>query len=61
MTHQTIRISLMVWERLLKSLNVALLTALLCVGLYALVTNLTEARDALGKLSLRQTHANGEH
>lgn len=55
MTHQTIRISLMLWERLLKSLNAALLTALLCVALYALVTNLSEARGAIGKLFVKFT------
>lgn len=55
MTHQTIRISLMLWERLLKSLNAALLTALLCVALYALVTNFSEARGAIGKLFVKFT------
>jgi len=55
MTHQTIRISLMLWERLLKSLNAALLTALLGVGLYALVANFSEARDAVGKFFLKFT------
>ncbi|MBM3577846.1 MAG: rRNA methylase [Alphaproteobacteria bacterium] len=55
MTHQTIRISLMLWERLLKSLNVALLTALLGVGLYALVANFSETRDALAKFFLKFT------
>lgn len=55
MTHQTMRISLLLWERLLKSLNVALLTALLCVALYALVTNLSEARSAFGKLFVKFT------
>lgn len=55
MTHQAIRVSLMLWERLLKSLNAAVFTAILCVGLYALVTNLTEARGALGKLFVKLT------
>lgn len=55
MTHQTIRISLMLWERLLKSLNAALVTALLGVALYALVANFSEARDALGKLFFKFT------
>ncbi|NUJ81439.1 rRNA methylase [Methylocystis sp. FS] len=55
MTHQTIRISLMLWERLLKSLNAALLTGLLCVALYALVTNISEARGAVGKLFVKFT------
>ncbi|MGD9543031.1 MAG: rRNA methylase [Methylocystis sp.] len=55
MTHQTIRISLVIWERLLKSLNAALFTALLCLGLYALLTNFSEARGALGKLFVKLT------
>lgn len=55
MTHQTIRISLMLWERLLKSFNAALLTALLGVGLYALVTNFAEARGAVGKIFVKLT------
>ncbi|TLG72799.1 rRNA methylase [Methylocystis sp. B8] len=55
MTHQTIRFSLMLWERLLKSFNAALLTALLGVGLYALVTNFAEARGAVGKIFVKLT------
>ena len=55
MTHQTIRISLMLWERLLKSLNGALFTGLLCIGLYALVANFTETRAAVGKLFVKLT------
>ncbi|MGD9658157.1 MAG: rRNA methylase [Methylocystis sp.] len=50
MTHQTIRISLALLDRLFKSLNTALFTALLCVGLYALVTNFSQAQGAVGKL-----------
>jgi hypothetical protein len=55
MTHQAIRISLALWERLLKSLNAALFTILLCIGLYALVTNFSEARGVLGKLFVKFT------
>ncbi|MFO1102081.1 MAG: rRNA methylase [Methylocystis sp.] len=50
MTHQTIRVSLALWDKLLKSLNAALFTGLLCVGLYALVTNFSRAEGAAGKL-----------
>jgi hypothetical protein len=50
MTHQTIRVSLALWDKLLKSLNAALFTGLLCVGLYALVTNFSQAEGAAGKL-----------
>jgi len=55
MTHQAIRISLAIWERLLKSLNAALFTVLLCIGLYAIVTNFSEARGVLGKLLVKFT------
>ena len=55
MTHQAIRISLALWARLLKSFNAALFTGLLCVGLYALVTNFSEARGAVGKLFVKFT------
>ena len=59
MTHQAIRVSLILWQRLLKSLNAAVFTGMLCVGLYALVTNFAEARGAIGK-ALRQIHADSE-
>ncbi len=55
MTHQAIRISLCIWERLLKSFNAALFTGLLCIGLYGLVTNFSEARGALAKLFVKFT------
>ena len=55
MTHQAIRISLILWQRLLKSLNAAVFTGMLCVGLYALVTNFAEARGAIGKVFVKLT------
>ncbi len=55
MTHQAIRISLALWDRLLKALNAALFTVILCIGLYALVTNFSEARGAAGKLFAKFT------
>ncbi|MBM3551558.1 MAG: hypothetical protein FJX45_07245 [Alphaproteobacteria bacterium] len=53
MTHQAIRISLALWDRLLKALNAALFTVVLCIGLYALLTNFSEARSAVSKLFAR--------
>ncbi|KAF0129122.1 MAG: RNA small subunit methyltransferase H [Methylocystaceae bacterium] len=55
MTHQAIRVSLILWQRLLKSLNAAVFTGMLCVGLYALVTNFAEARGAIGKAFVKLT------
>lgn len=50
MTHQTIRVSLALWDKLLKSVNAALFTGLLCIGLYALVTDFSQAKGVAGKL-----------
>lgn len=50
MSHQAIRFSLVVWERLLKSVNAAIFTALLLLGLYAIATNFAEMRAGLSRL-----------
>lgn len=50
MTHQAVRVSLVVWERLLKTLNAAIFSAALCVAFYGLVTNFSEVRTAVGRL-----------
>lgn len=50
MTHQAIRVSLVVWERLLKTLNAAIFTAALGVAFYGVVTNFSDVRAGVGRL-----------
>ncbi|MEF3365398.1 rRNA methylase [Methylocystis sp. 9N] len=50
MSHQAIRFSFVIWERLLKSLNAAIFTALLLLGLYAVATNFAEMSAGVRRL-----------
>lgn len=50
MTQQAIRVSLVVWQRVLKTLNAAIFTAALGVAFYGLVTNFSDVRAGVGRL-----------